>query len=76
MMCRYVNVEIAPNEVLVSSHPFREPAPGQQFYDSRAEEQIRTHASDNGWIVSRLFRRGVFCGYILWRPPVAPMVTI
>jgi hypothetical protein len=71
----YDNVEIEPDEVLVSAHPFREPSPSEPFFDPRAEQQIRARANDHGWIVSRLFRRGAFVGYIVWRPPVPMMVV-
>jgi hypothetical protein len=70
-----VNIEIVPDEPLMSSHPFQEPAPGERRYDWRAEESIHMHASDDGWIWSRMYWRGLFVGYMLWRPPV-PMVSI
>jgi hypothetical protein len=34
------NVEVEPDEVLVPSNPFREPSPGEPFFDPRAEEQV------------------------------------
>jgi hypothetical protein len=71
----YNNIELAPDAPFATEHPFQQPAPGQRFYDDRCEELIHTHASDDGWCWSRLYRRGVHIGYILWRPPV-PLVTI
>ena len=71
----YDNVEVEPDEVLVSAHPFREPSPSEPFFDPRAEQQIRARANDHGWIVSRLFRRGAFVGYIVWSLPVPMMVV-
>jgi len=70
----YDNVEMEPDEKLVSSYPFREPSPSEPFYDERAEESIQVHDNYNGWIVSRMFRRGVFVGYLVWRPPVTMVV--
>jgi len=69
---RYDNIEMEPDEVLRTPTPFREPKFGEPHYDSFSENQIRTHDNHHGFIVSRLFRRGIFTGYLHWKPPVLP----
>jgi hypothetical protein len=72
----YDNVEIEPDKPLVASQPFKEPRPGDMFYDEIAEREIKTRTRNGvrDTATVRVFRRGVFIGYL--RTHSSPLVTI
>jgi hypothetical protein len=68
------NIELQPAEILLAPYPFIEPDETNPLYDGEAEIEIETRAKNLG--ISRIYRRGVFVGYILIQPPQQQLVKI
>jgi hypothetical protein len=59
------NIEMEPNEVLLAPYPFIEPDITNQAYDYDAETEIRTRSESDDIMISRVYRRGIFVGYVI-----------
>ena len=60
--------EAEPEKALIPTEPFKTPKPGDMFYDAKIELWMQGANPSN---YARLYRRGVFVGYVHDEPHLA-----